>query len=296
MPQQQAQALYWTTFKMTPEQQALQQQIREQLGVTSTFDVTQELAHRTTFLKDYLLSSRLDTLVIGVSGGVDSLAAGLLAHKAVLLARQQGYSRARLTVLHLPYGQQADADDAIACAKLMQPDQTLTVNIQAATDQLLQELIDQGLLFESDQQQDIIHGNIKARQRMVTLFAVAGALRGLVVGTDQAAEILTGYSTKFGDAAADVMPLLGLHKARVRLLAQHLGAPDYLVNKDPTADLESLFPMRPDEDSFGVSYEEIDRFLEGHAIDVSAAERLLQLWHASAHKRKLPPGPPVLGD
>jgi len=281
---------------MTPEQQALQQQIRTQLGVPSTFDVAQELDHRTTFLKDYLLSSRLDTLVIGVSGGVDSLAAGLLAHHAVLLARQQGYQRARLTVLHLPYGQQADAEDATAGAALMHPDQVLTLNIQAASDQLLRDLMAQGLSFESPEQQDVIHGNIKARQRMVALFAVAGTQRGLVVGTDQAAEMLTGYSTKFGDTAADVMPLLGLNKSQVRALARHLGAPDYLVDKIPTADLESLSPMRPDEESFGVSYNNIDRFLEGHKVSEQVAERLIQLWNVSAHKRTLPPGPPVVGE
>src|SRR5690606_21546914 len=81
--------------------------------------------------------------------------------------------------------------------------------------------------------------------------------------TDHAAEALMGFFTKFGDGAADVTPLTGLNKRRVRALAQAMGAPDEQVNKVPTADLESLSPLKPDEVAMGVSYTEIDAFLEG---------------------------------
>src|SRR5512142_3273905 len=87
-------------------------------------------------------------------------------------------------------------------------------------------------------------GNVKARQRMIAQYALAGATRGLVIGTDHAAEALTGFYTKFGDGAADILPLSGLNKRRVRALAQHLGAPEQLVFKTPTADLESDAPLR----------------------------------------------------
>ena len=134
-------------------------------------------------------------------------------------------------------------------------------------------------------------GNIKARQRMVAQYAIAGANGGLVVGTDHAAEALMGFFTKFGDGAADITPLAGLNKRRVRAMASAMGAADALVFKVPTADLESLSPLKPDEDAFGVSYDQIDDFLEGKAIDDEATQIIIKTFHASAHKRALPVAP-----
>lgn len=134
-------------------------------------------------------------------------------------------------------------------------------------------------------------GNIKARQRMVAQYALAGSTRGLVIGTDQAAEALMGFFTKFGDGAADILPLAGLTKRRVRAIAEHIGAPRELVFKVPTADLESDAPLRPDEDVYGVTYDDIDDFLEGKAIAEPARQRILKTYWASAHKRALPVAP-----
>ena len=100
-----------------------------------------------------------------------------------------------------------------------------------------------------------------------------------------------GFFTKFGDGAADLTPLTGLNKRRVRALAQALGAPDSLVMKVPTADLESLIPLKPDEDAFGVTYDEIDDFLEGKRVSVHAYETILRIYRSSEHKRSLPKFP-----
>ena len=100
-----------------------------------------------------------------------------------------------------------------------------------------------------------------------------------------------GFFTKFGDGAADILPLAGLTKRRVRAIASHLGAPHELVFKVPTADLESNKPLRPDEDAYGVTYEEIDDFLEGKAVSELARHRILTAHHATAHKRALPVAP-----
>ena len=127
---------------------------------------------------------------------------------------------------------------------------------------------------------------------MIAQFAVAGTHDGIVIGTDHAAEALMGFFTKFGDGAADVTPLTGLNKRRVRALAQQLGAPEALVFKVPTADLESLVPQKPDEDAFGVSYEQIDDFLEGKPVSAAAREIILATHRKSAHKRALPVEPP----
>src|SRR3954471_9769767 len=136
-------------------------------------------------------------------------------------------------------------------------------------------------------QADFHLGNIKARQRMIAQYAIAGASHGLVIGTDHAAEALMGFFTKFGDGAADILPLAGLNKRRVRAIAAHLGAPGNLVNKVPTADLETNTPLRPDEDAYGVTYEQIDDFLEGQAIPADAEARILKAYRTTAHKRAL---------
>jgi NAD+ synthase len=141
------------------------------------------------------------------------------------------------------------------------------------------------------EQLDFVKGNIKARQRMVAQYAVAGRLGALVVGTDQAAEAVMGFFTKYGDGAFDVGPLLGLTKARVRALGDYLGVPKHLVMKMPTADLEDLRPALPDEEAYGVTYRDIDAYLVGEDIGAEAREVIEKAYRQTAHKRQLPPGP-----
>ena len=156
---------------------------------------------------------------------------------------------------------------------------------------MLNEVLASGTVFRDAAHQDFLHGNIKARQRMIAQYAVAGAHGGLVVGTDHAAEALMGFFTKFGDGAADLTPLTGLNKRRVRALARTMGAPESLVMKVPTADLETLTPLKPDEDAFGVSYDEIDDFLEGKQVSERAYETIVRIYRGSEHKRSLPKFP-----
>ena len=92
---------------------------------------------------------------------------------------------------------------------------------------------------------DFVLGNTKARMRMVAQYTIAGAHQGLVIGTDHAAEAVMGFFTKFGDGACDLAPLSGLVKHQVRAIARHFGAPESLVEKVPTADLEDLDPEVP---------------------------------------------------
>lgn len=273
---------------MKPDHLQLQQQIISFLNIPNCFNVEQEINQRVAFLSDYLLNSNIKNYVIGISGGVDSLAAGLLAKAAVKQLREQESFEANLIALRMPYGIQSDAQDAEDCIHLINPSNEYIINIKEATDLSMQQLISNKIEFDSDGHADFNLGNIKARQRMISLYAVAGAYRGLVVGTDQAAEMLVGFSTKYGDSAADLMPLAGLNKRMVRAIASSLGAPDALVYKVPTADLESLNPMQSDEDSLGVTYDEIDDFLEGKKISASSADVILRHWHNSEHKRTMP--------
>ena len=267
-----------------------QQQIIEELGVRAELNLADELERRIVFLMHYVKRSRVRAMVLGISGGVDSLVAACLAQRAAQRLRSEGED-VRFIAMRLPYGQQADEADAEACMAVIQPDQRLTVDIKPATDALLAQLVAAGQNFSSAGQQDFIVGNIKARQRMVAQYATAAAASGLVLGSDHAAEALMGFFTKFGDGAADVMPLAGLTKRQVRGLGALMGAPDQLVYKVPTADLEDLSPLKPDEDAFGVSYEQIDDFLEGKAVSDEAAQIMMRYFAASAHKRALPATP-----
>lgn len=259
------------------------------LGVRADFDAAREIRERIRFLKDYIVAARQSAYVLGISGGVDSLAAGLLAQCAVRELREAGRP-ATFIAVRLPYGVQADEKDAAAAIAAIEPDRVLTVDIKPAADSLMAGVLAGGM--NPVLRHHFILGNVKARQRMVAQYAIAGASSGLVIGTDHAAEALMGFYTKFGDGAADILPLAGLNKRRVRAVAAALGAPETLIWKIPTADLESDAPLRPDEEVYGVTYDQIDDFLEGKPIDPAAAERIFSAYHASVHKRALPLAPP----
>lgn len=270
---------------------AQQRSIIEALKVAPSFDVQAEIERRTAFLREHMIRHQRRSVVLGISGGVDSLTAGFLAQRAVREAREQGY-QARFIAMRLPYGVQKDEEDAQRSLEAIQPDTVLTVDIKPAADAMLAAAKAGGLVFERHEQEDFILGNIKARQRMIAQYAVAGTTHGMVIGTDHAAEALMGFFTKFGDGACDITPLSGLNKRRVRALAQAFGAPESLVYKVPTADLEDLAPLKPDEASFGVTYEEIDDFLEGKRVSGKAYDIILKQYRLTAHKRALPVEPP----
>ncbi|MBW6425386.1 ammonia-dependent NAD(+) synthetase [Rhizobium sp. XQZ8] len=264
-----------------------QSQIAERLGVAKSFDAAAEAEQRIRFLADYLRASSLQSYVLGISGGVDSLAAGMLAQSAVESLRSQGHE-AQFIAVRLPYGTQADEADAQRSLQVIKPDRVVTIDIKPATDAMLEAVRVEGGDLLDTARLNFHLGNIKARQRMIAQYALAGTTRGLVIGTDQAAEALMGFFTKFGDGAADILPLSGLTKRRVRAIATHLGAPDELVFKVPTADLETDAPLRPDEDVYGVTYDEIDDFLEGKDVSEVARQKIIATHYASSHKRALP--------
>ena len=108
------------------------------------------------------------------------------------------------------------------------------------------------------------------------------------IGTDQAAESVSGFFTKFGDGGADVLPLYGLNKRQVRHLLAHLDAPEPLRAKAPTADLLDGKPLQGDEVELGLSYDTIDDYLEGREVPVDAAETIERRYLATRHKRTTP--------
>lgn len=267
-----------------------QSQIIRDLRVAASFDVEEEATRRRSFLKSYLLRSGAHNFVLGISGGVDSTTAAVLAQQAVKEIRASGVN-ARFIAVRLPYGTQADAVDADAALAAIGPDMTFEIDVASATDGMWQSLRRGGFSPANPAQADFLRGNVKARQRMIAQYAIAGGLDGLVIGTDHAAEAIMGFFTKFGDGAADVLPLSGLTKRRVRALASHLGVPEHLVKKVPTADLEELAPLRPDEDAYCVTYDQIDDFLEGRTVPSEVEKIIVARYRASRHKRALPVSP-----
>ncbi|WP_087734829.1 ammonia-dependent NAD(+) synthetase [Paraburkholderia piptadeniae] len=269
------------------ERAARQRQIAAELHVARTFDAEHEIEQRVAFLADYLRASGLSTYVLGISGGVDSLTAGRLAQLSVERLRSTQYE-ARFVAMRLPYGTQHDETDAQQSLEFIRADETLIIDIRATADATLASLAASGLRFDDDKQQDFVHGNIKARARMIAQYAAASARRGIVIGTDHAAESVMGFFTKFGDGGADVLPLAGLNKRRIRALASALGASDALAHKVPTADLEMLRPQRLDEDAYGIRYEDIDDFLEGKPVSEAVFDTVIRFYESTRHKRALP--------
>lgn len=267
----------------------LRAQIQQNLHVSPTIDPAAEVERRISFLADYLTTTRLKGYVLGISGGQDSTLAGKLAQLAVEKIRATGVAAPEFWAVRLPYGVQADEADAQAALAFIQPDHAVTINIKNSTDTLAAAAAD---ALGRSELSDFNRGNIKARQRMVAQYALAGELSLAVIGTDHAAENITGFFTKFGDGAADLLPLAGLTKRQGAALLKELGAPESTWTKVPTADLEDARPSIPDEEALGVSYRDIDTFLETQQpLDDAAETRLEHLWRIGEHKRHLPVTP-----
>ena len=194
---------------------------------------------------------------------------------------------AEFWAVRLPHHVQTDESDAQDALSFIGADHEVVINIGAATD----AAADEYEKATGEAITDFGKGNVKARMRMIAQFELAGEKRLLVVGTDHAAEAVTGFFTKFGDGAADVVPLAGLNKRQGRALLSHLGAPDHLIAKAPTADLLDDEPGQTDESSLGLSYDQIDDFLEGREIEAAAASALIEKYRRSEHKRRTPVAP-----
>ncbi|RJG41925.1 ammonia-dependent NAD(+) synthetase [Motilimonas pumila] len=266
-------------------------EIIAEMKVLPEIDVNYEIQRRVAFIQSRLTQSGCRSLVLGISGGVDSSTAGRLCQLAVEgLNQQQSDVVYQFIAMRLPYGVQQDEDEAQLAVEFIQPSRRVTVNIEAAVEGMHQASVAAmtaaGLDLPEAGAVDFVKGNVKARQRMVAQYEIAGLSQGLVVGTDHSAENITGFYTKFGDGACDLAPLFGLNKRQVRALANALGAPAVLVDKAPTADLESLKPQLEDEVALGMSYEQIDDFLEGKPVPAEIETKLIGIYQRTQHKRQ----------
>lgn len=265
---------------------SLQQQIIKQLKVQPTIDVETEIRRSIDFLKEYAKKySFVRGFVLGISGGQDSTLVGKLAQMAVdeLNAEITGEGEYSFYAVRLPYGVQADEQDCQDAIDWIQPTKVLTVNIKEAVDASVRVLEAVGVELS-----DYAKGNEKARERMKVQYSIAAMNNLVVLGTDHAAEAITGFYTKFGDGGADLMPIFRLNKRQGRMILAHLECPTHLYTKVPTADLEEDRPALPDEAALGVTYDDIDDYLEGKVISETARQVLEGHYLRSQHKRHMP--------
>ncbi|UDG79706.1 ammonia-dependent NAD(+) synthetase [Candidatus Steffania adelgidicola] len=263
----------------------IQQEIIAALHVKPTIDPAVEFRVSVNFLKSYLKKHTfIRSLVLGISGGQDSTLTGKISQQAITELRQEiGVSNYAFIAVRLPYGEQKDEVDCRDVITFINPDRTVRVNIKNAIEASEVTLRQTGIILS-----DYIKGNEKARERMKVQYSIAAITSGLVVGTDHAAEAVTGFFTKYGDGATDINPIFRLNKRQGRAILQYLGCPQHLYQKTPTADLEEEHALLPDETVLGVTYEMIDDYLEGKIIE-SASSDIIEKWYEKTkHKRYLP--------
>lgn len=261
----------------------LQQQIIDEMGVRPQIDPAEEIDRRVGFLCEYLRLTGAKGFVLGISGGIDSSLAGRLAQLAVERLASEG-TEAEFVAVRLPYRTQADEADAQRALEFIRPQTSLVFDVEPATtgiERVYRAATGADLT-------DFTKGNVKARQRMIAQYAIAGDRNLLVIGTDHAAESVTGFFTKYGDGGADILPLFGLDKRQNQALLRELGAPEAVWTKKPTADLLDATPGREDEDELGITYDVIDDYLEGREVTEEQAEAIEHRYLITRHKRTTP--------
>ncbi len=263
----------------------LQAQIIKELKVKPIIDAKEEIRKSVDFMKAYAKKhSFLSGFVLGISGGQDSTLVGKLAQIAVNeLNEEENTDRYQFIAVRLPYGTQFDEQDCQDALDFIHPSKVYTVNIKEAVDASERALTEIGILLS-----DYAKGNEKARERMKVQYSIAAMHHCVVLGSDHAAESITGFYTKFGDGGADLMPIYRLNKRQGQELLRELDCPAHLYMKVPTADLEEEKPALPDEIALGVSYDAIDDYLEGQMVSIEARQRIESHFLRSAHKRHLP--------
>ena len=261
----------------------MQQLIIEAMKTKPVIDAVDEINQRVSLLKQYLLYTKMKGFVLGISGGQDSTLAGKLAQMAIdELNKEDTLNEYNFFTVRLPYGEQFDEVDAQDALNFIQPSKRLTVNIKEAVDASYQAFS----VATGEEMSDFVKGNTKARERMKVQYDIAAHYQCLVIGTDHSAEAITGFFTKHGDGACDIVPLYGLNKRQGKQLLQQLGCPEHLYKKTPTADLEDDKPGLPDEVALGFTYEQIDDYLEGKEVAEEIKTKIELKYKVTEHKRQ----------
>ncbi|MDD2666174.1 MAG: NAD+ synthase [Methanocellales archaeon] len=255
---------------------------------TMGIDLKEIVEKITEFIRTSVENANAKGAILGLSGGIDSSVTAFLSAQALgnenvlgILLPEKGITR------------EEDVEDALRIAKKLGIEHKV-IEISEIMDIL------ESALPNYDPNERVCHGNLKARIRMCILYYYANLLNRLVIGTGNRTEILLGYTTKYGDAGVDILPLGELYKMQVRALAMYLGVPEQIIRKAPSA---GLWVGQTDEEEFGCSYELVDAILkkwidEGKSyveieeelnISREAIEKFIQRVEENKHKRETAP-------
>lgn len=241
------------------------------------------------WLADYKEETKCKGVVLGISGGKDSTVVGMLAKK---IWGDNVYG------VIMPNGEQADYDDAVEVASTIGI-QHAVVNIGTTMNTLLLN-IENVLGVNPNGEPDWFENapkisekaltNIPPRIRMTVLYAIAQTLGYRVIGTGNASEIFIGWTTKWGDGAHDLNPIAHLTCTEVveigKLLAKEFELDEKFVSKPPSDGLTG----KTDEDNFGFTYEELDKYIANDHSSLSEETilKIKRMHENSEHKRQMP--------
>ena len=235
----------------------------------------QYLQYVEQFLKEYLENNHCDGYVLGLSGGVDSSLVAAITRKAV--------GKDKLMCIMMPIDSHpSDLEDAKKVAEALDV-RYIVLDGSESYHASLKEFEKQGIELDT-----MSKSNLKVRIRMTLLYAYGQTHRYLVLGTDNADERYTGYFTKYGDGAADVLPIVYLLKREVVEAAKLYGVPSSLAERVPSA---GLFEGQTDEKEMGVTYFDLDNYLSDQKVDEKVVARIEHLHRVSEHKRNPIPMP-----
>lgn len=255
--------------------------------------------HVTSFISETCDLAGAEVGVIALSGGIDST---LTAHLAVeALGKNDVYG----LVMPSSVNRERNMSDAERVAQELLDIEYDVIEIEPLVETLLEASPNLDPEQKDDEEVQMTVGNLRARLRAVLSYLEANRREGLVIGTGNRSEAAVGYFTKYGDGAVDCHPIANLYKQQVRQLARHVGVPDDLAAKTPSAE---LWEGQTDESEMGIDYDTLDSILALHIdgpVSVSATaaeigvepeivEKVRTLYQASAHKRNAPPGPEPL--
>lgn len=245
----------------------------------------------TAFIETFVEAADAEGAIVNLSGGIDSTVTATLAVEAL------GADSVYGLVLPSSLFEGSTAQDAEAIAQLLDIHHE-TIHLQPLLSQM-DELVPEQLAFHGN---PIVRGNLVARTRMLFAYLAANTMNRLVVGTTNLSERYLGYFTKYGDGAADLLPIAHLYKTQVRALARELDTPEFVLEKSPTA---GFWPGQSDTEDIGEPYEIIDAVLHLYVdegleplviqaeldIEMDAVECILRHYRTTDHKRTLSPTP-----
>jgi NAD+ synthase len=237
------------------------------------------------FVRDYVEKTKAKGIVLGLSGGIDSSTVAALSALAIGGENVLG--------LMLPEKETRKATD-IEHAKLVAKKfkfKTQTCDITNTLKALYKSIP----IFDASEK--VCKGNIKARTRMIYWYYYANKLNMIVCGSSDKSETMMGYFTKWGDIAADILPIMDLYKTQVRELAHHIGVPKAIITKPSSP---ALWPGQTAENELGIKYEQLDLILYGLEhfmkpkeiaeqlrMKENLVERIKRRWLSMEHKRRM---------